>query len=352
MTALSTDALLVILVASTVAMLATWLLLSRRRGRAAHHLLVITCAFFAGVSMGTTFALAARTPWLWSIAGLRAGRTEAMASSRVMAVPLQAEPSEAHVAPAVEPVSVPSREPVASHAAAPSSRASSPPSSAPVQTPTSVPVQTNPVQTKKMNVERAGPVDQAPPGRDLRLKPAVPPDRAVTIWERRGGTVVSVDGPMLTIEEMGQWTGTSTRPTRTSITMTPETRIELLERGRDASAHDPLGSFKASSLARTDLRAGDYVTVTLQSTGERHVATSIAVVRPSAARLEPSAADAPTSGPGAQSPAPSPADTASPPRAGAPISAPPPASAEIPARPRAEGRSEDGSAAIDWFLKR
>jgi hypothetical protein len=328
MATLSTDALLVILVASTLAMLATWGL-SRRRGSMAHRLLVIACAFCAGVSIGTTFALAVRTPWLWSslrIAGLRASRTEAVASNRLIPVP----------------VPVLSDEPGTSNAAAQPSRASTQPSGASIQT--------------KTNGERAGRVDQAPPGRDPRLKsPAGPPDRPVTTWERRGGTVVALDGPTLTIEEMGQWTGTSTRATRTSIMITSETRIELLERARDAPARDPLGSFRASSLARSDLRAGDYVTVTTQSTGERHVATSIAVVRPSGPRLEsksPSGDGAATSDAGAQPPARGSADIVSPRRSEAPLSASPPAPIEVPARPRAEGRSEDGSAVIDWFLNR
>jgi hypothetical protein len=341
MATLSTDALLVILVASTLAMLATWGL-SRRRGSMAHRLLVVACAFFAGVSIGTTFALAVRTPWLWSslrIAGLRASRTEAVAS---VPVPVQTVPSEAQVPPRVEPLSILSDEPGTSNAAAQSNRAATQPSGPSIQT--------------KTNGERAGRVDQAPPGRDPRLKaPAGPPDRPVTTWERRGGTVVSLDGPTLTIEEMGQWTGTSTRATRTSIMITSETRIELLERARDASARDPLGSFRASSLARSDLRAGDYVTVTMQSTGERHVATSIAVVRPSGPPLEsksPSGDGAPTRDPGAQSPARGSADIVSPRRSEAPISASPPAPIEVPARPRAEGRSEDGSAVIDWFLNR
>jgi hypothetical protein len=125
MAALSTDALLVILFASTLAMLATWVL-CRGRGSMARRLLVMACAFFAGVSIGTTFALAMRTPWLWSslrLPRLSAARTEAVASNHAIPVPVTAVPSAAQVPSGAEPPSDPSNEPGTSHASAQPSNA-------------------------------------------------------------------------------------------------------------------------------------------------------------------------------------------------------------------------------------
>jgi hypothetical protein len=308
MTALSTEALSAFLVASTLAMLATWVLY-HGGGPVVRRVSVVACAFFAGASIGTTVALAARTPWLWSslrVPALSATRTEAVASSRLIPEPVPALPGEAPLSPVAVQASGPSNAPGTTNAPGPrSSTASTDPSG------TSTPAKTD--------GSRAGRLGQAAPAQDHRLRQSdVSPDPPISNWQRRGGTVVRLDGDTLTVEEMGQWTDASTRPTRTSITMTSETRIELLERSRETTAQDHLGSFKASSLARSDLRAGDYVTVTMQSTGGRHVATLIAVVRPSEE----------------------------------PVSIPSPMPSEGPVRSRTEARSDDGAAAIDWFLKR
>jgi hypothetical protein len=317
MSALSTDALLVILVVSTLAMLATWSL-SHRRGNAARRLSVIACAFFAGTSIGTSVALAARTPWLWSFLRVpHAVRSAAVASGRVT--------------PALLPAMPPTEALPQQTAALQEPNTASPPS--------------------RTNSAPAGRVD----GRDQRFKaPAVSPDRPLSTWERRGGTVVAVDEQALTIEEMGPWTGTSTRPTRTSITMTSETRIALVERSHGTSAQDQQGSFRASPLARSALRVGDYVTVTTQSAEGRHVATSITVVRASESRPDskpPSGANATPGDPGVQAQARRSGDTVSPRLSGEPVSVPPSMPTE-PARPRAGGVPEDGSAVIDWLLQR
>ena len=172
-------------------------------------------------------------------------------------------------------------------------------------------------------------------------------------FERHGGTVVAVDGQTLMIEEMGQWTSASIRPTRTSITITPETRIQLLERSREPATDDRLGSFKASPFSKKDLRAGDYVTITTESTRGRLVATSISVVRPTGLRPEPKAhieADMAPSDRAAQPQARGSGSAATPPRSGEPAHAQTPIPTEKPARSQAADRSEDASAVIDWFL--
>jgi hypothetical protein len=343
MTAPSTDTLLIVLVGSTLAMLATWAL--SRRGMAGRRLAVIACAFFAGASIGTTFALAARTPWLWSFIRVpEAVRTEAVASGRPTPALLPpVVPNAALVSPAAEPAPEASNRP---EAVAPQ-RSSNPPR--PQETSTAAP------QTKASSETKTGSARTARlESREQHATPAPSPDRAPSTWERRGGTVATVDGLTLTLEEIGPWTGTSTRPTRTSITMTSQTRIELVERSREATAQDRQGSFRASPLARSDIRAGDYVTVTTRSTEGRHIATSITVVRASESRPEPKThvgANATPADPVAPPQARRSGDTASPRLSGESVSVAPPTATEL-ARPRAEGRPEDGSSVIDWLLQR
>jgi hypothetical protein len=100
--------------------------------------------------------------------------------------------------------------------------------------------------------------------------------------QRRSGLVVSIapEAHTITVEEIGPWTGPDTAPQRQIVTLTSQTRIELASRSETAStAGGWPGDFTTSTLEMTDLRPGDFATVTGTKAGEGIRADSIAVVR-------------------------------------------------------------------------
>jgi len=94
------------------------------------------------------------------------------------------------------------------------------------------------------------------------------------------GTIVSenMNRDTITIEEMGPWHGPGTRPTRHEFHLTPGTTIELATRESEPGGFQ--GAFVDHPLKVTDLRRGDYATVTVTREGGKAVATKIEVVRP------------------------------------------------------------------------
>ncbi len=108
---------------------------------------------------------------------------------------------------------------------------------------------------------------------------------ASPIWaattERHSGVVVAADPTQrtVTIEEMGPWHGPSTQPTRRVFKLTPDTRIALAERTQDGDLGWPW-AFTERALDPSDLRSGDWVTVTTESEGARAVALQVHAVRP------------------------------------------------------------------------
>ena len=107
--------------------------------------------------------------------------------------------------------------------------------------------------------------------------------------DRPGGTkhvgvVVTASPTHLTIDEMGPWLGPGTRPMRYVFQLTGTTKVARTERtqeGRDGWAW----GFSEEQLRRTDLRPGDFVTVTARRSGDNAVAISVLAVRPNS-RLE------------------------------------------------------------------
>ena len=107
--------------------------------------------------------------------------------------------------------------------------------------------------------------------------------------DRPGGTkyvgvVVTASPTHLTIDEMGPWLGPDTRPMRYVFQLTGTTKVARTERtqeGRDGWAW----GFSEEQLRRTDLRPGDFVTVTARRSGDNAVAISVLAVRPNS-RLE------------------------------------------------------------------
>jgi hypothetical protein len=107
--------------------------------------------------------------------------------------------------------------------------------------------------------------------------------------DRPGGTkyvgvVVTASPTHLTIDEMGPWLGPATRPMRYVFQLTGTTKVARTERtqkGRDGWAW----GFSEEQLRRTDLRPGDFVTVTAKRSGDNAVAISVLAVRPNS-RLE------------------------------------------------------------------
>jgi len=99
---------------------------------------------------------------------------------------------------------------------------------------------------------------------------------------KHSGTIVAVarDAQTITVEEMGPWTGPTTSPLRRTVKLTSQTRIGLAARSTPAPTSGGWpGDFQESPLEATDLRPGDFVTVTATTAGGEVVAESVAVMR-------------------------------------------------------------------------
>jgi hypothetical protein len=97
---------------------------------------------------------------------------------------------------------------------------------------------------------------------------------------QRSGLIVSTNprDHTLTISEMGPWHGPGTKPARREIHLMPATRVELAARGNAPGGYK--GRYVDRPLTATDLRPGDYATVTQRPEGGKLVATKVEVVRP------------------------------------------------------------------------
>ena len=107
--------------------------------------------------------------------------------------------------------------------------------------------------------------------------------------DRPGGTkyvgvVVTASPTHLTIDEMGPWLGPDTRPMRYVFQLTGTTKVARTERTQEGKDGWAWG-FSEEQLRRTDLRPGDFVTVTARRSGDNAVAISVLAVRPNS-RLE------------------------------------------------------------------
>jgi len=101
--------------------------------------------------------------------------------------------------------------------------------------------------------------------------------------DRPGGTkhvgvVVTASPTHLTIDEMGPWRGPDTRPMRYVFQLTGSTKVARTERTQEGRNGWAWG-FSEEQLRRTDLRPGDFVTVTARRSGDNAVAISVLAVR-------------------------------------------------------------------------
>jgi len=97
--------------------------------------------------------------------------------------------------------------------------------------------------------------------------------------EKHVGVVVAADRSQVTIDEMGSWRGPGTEPVRHVFRLTGATKVALAERTRAGDDGWPW-AFNEQWLRRTDLRPGDYVTVTIDRRGGDTTAVSVLAVRP------------------------------------------------------------------------
>jgi hypothetical protein len=97
--------------------------------------------------------------------------------------------------------------------------------------------------------------------------------------EQHSGVVVAVDETQITIDEMGPWHGPATEPMRHVFRLTDGTSIALAERTREGSDGWPW-AFNDQPAQLSDLRPGDFVTVTTEPRGRRTVALRVLIVAP------------------------------------------------------------------------
>lgn len=97
--------------------------------------------------------------------------------------------------------------------------------------------------------------------------------------EKHTGVVTAVDDTQIAIDEMGPWYGPSTQPTRRVFQRTATTRLTVAERTQEGTDGWPW-AFSDQSAPASDLRVGDFVTVTTESRGARSVAVQVLTVRP------------------------------------------------------------------------
>jgi hypothetical protein len=104
---------------------------------------------------------------------------------------------------------------------------------------------------------------------------------------RHSGPMVSenMKQDTVTIAEMGPWHGTKTHPVRREFRLAPSTKVELAVRSSESRGFE--GAFAERPMKATDLRVGDYVTVTVQHEGGKLVATEVEIVRPSSMTFLP-----------------------------------------------------------------
>ena len=113
---------------------------------------------------------------------------------------------------------------------------------------------------------------------------AAPSVAAMTegVSQQHSGRILDVNLPGQTIrlEEMGPGVGPEARPVARRFEILPETNIALVAPALRTPEGRWPDSFVVSRPAVSDLRAGDYVTVTAEHRDGRWIARSITIVRP------------------------------------------------------------------------
>jgi len=100
---------------------------------------------------------------------------------------------------------------------------------------------------------------------------------------RFSGHVAAVDpgGDTILVEELGAGKGQQPAVIQRSVSIGPETAFEVVERSQDGGLPSV---FKTAPASRTDVKAGDFVTVTAHRRGNRLHAASVSIIRPDTAR--------------------------------------------------------------------
>jgi hypothetical protein len=99
---------------------------------------------------------------------------------------------------------------------------------------------------------------------------------------RHTGIVVAVqaDHGGITVEEIGPWTGPARGHVRRSVAVTPETTVLVVTRAEKAPAGGWPGGFSQTPLAPSEIKPGDYVTVTTARRNGTLIARSLELLRP------------------------------------------------------------------------
>jgi hypothetical protein len=97
--------------------------------------------------------------------------------------------------------------------------------------------------------------------------------------EKHSGVVTGVEGTQITIDEMGPWLGPETKPMRRVFQLTSTTRVERVERTAKGS-QGWSWSYVSRPQEPSDLRPGDYVTVTVNPEERRNAAIEVQAVQP------------------------------------------------------------------------
>jgi hypothetical protein len=107
---------------------------------------------------------------------------------------------------------------------------------------------------------------------------AAAPAEAATL-EKHSGVVTGIEGTRITIDEMGPWLGPDTKPMRRVFELTSATRVERVERTATGS-EGWSWSYVGRPEEPSDLRPGDYVTVTVDPEKRRSAAIEVQAVQP------------------------------------------------------------------------
>jgi hypothetical protein len=97
--------------------------------------------------------------------------------------------------------------------------------------------------------------------------------------EKHSGVVTGVEGTQITIDEMGPWLGPETKPMRRAFQLTSATRVERVERTAKGS-EGWSWSYVSRPQEPSDLRPGDYVTVTVDPEERRNAAIEVEALQP------------------------------------------------------------------------
>lgn len=98
--------------------------------------------------------------------------------------------------------------------------------------------------------------------------------------EAHSGTVAAIDRDRheLILEEMGPWTGPGTGRVKRSITLAPDTKLELVRRTAGTTPDGWAGGYVESALVPTQLHVGDFATAKVVHRLGRAVAVSVDVM--------------------------------------------------------------------------